>query len=131
GDVTLQLIEQGLPEPAYETIVKGNTAEYSFSGVAKGTYTLRVSKANHVTREYTVVVGDKSVTMDVKLCLKGDATGDGKVNMKDWNCLYEHLNEVSELTGYEWQCADATGDGKVNMKDWNRLYEHLNEVNPL
>jgi len=24
-------------------------------------------------------------------------TGDGKVNMKDWNRLYEHINEIDPL----------------------------------
>jgi hypothetical protein len=61
GDITLQLIPEGFSEPAYETIVKGNTVDYYFADVAAGTYTLRVSKANHVTREYTVVVGNGSV----------------------------------------------------------------------
>ena len=66
GDITLQLIPEGLSEPAYETTVKGNTVAYSFADVAAGTYTLKVSKANHVTREYTIVVGDTSVLQDVK-----------------------------------------------------------------
>lgn len=61
----------------------------------------------------------------------GDVNEDGKVNMKDWNRMYEHLNEVSELPVYVLHCADVNCDGKVNMKDWNRLYEHLSETNPL
>ena len=31
--------------------------EYRIDNVPTGTYTLRVSKAKHVTREYTVTVG--------------------------------------------------------------------------
>ena len=38
--------------------------EYKFSNVAAGTYTLKVMKENHVTREYTVVVGNSSVIQD-------------------------------------------------------------------
>lgn len=37
-DVTIQLIENGTSEPAYETIVKGNSASYSISNVKSGTY---------------------------------------------------------------------------------------------
>ncbi|MBE6924949.1 MAG: hypothetical protein E7466_06940, partial [Ruminococcaceae bacterium] len=131
GDITLQLCEYSSGTVAYETTVKGNTVDYSFADVAAGVYTLRVSKANHVTREYMVIVNGGSVAQDVKIQLVGDVNGDGKLNMKDWARMYEHLNEVSELTGYDLQCADTTGDGKVNMKDWARVYEHLNEVNPL
>lgn len=38
--VTIQLIKSG--EVAYETTVKGNNAKYSISGVASGTYTMKV-----------------------------------------------------------------------------------------
>ncbi len=63
--------------------------------------------------------------------LTGDANIDGTVNMKDWNCLYEHSNEVAGIEGDAYQLADVNGDGKVNMKDWTRLYEHVCEINPL
>jgi len=129
--VIIQLIAEGVTEADYEVVVQGNSATYSIEGVAEGAYTLKVIKANHVTREYPVIVNGATVVQDVKLQLVGDLTGDGKLNMKDWARMYEHLNEVSELTGYDLQCADTTGDGKVNMKDWARVYEHLNEVNPL
>jgi len=88
--VTIQLIQQGHSEPAYETTVssgtkEGNqyTASYSISGVASGTYTMRVMKKNHVTREYTITVGGEAVTQNVKIHLKGDINGDGKVTIGD------------------------------------------------
>ena len=136
--VTVQLLEQGHTEVAYETTVTGGTqsgnkytAAYSFSQVPAGTYTMKVSKANHVTREYTVTVGAAAVTQDVEIWLLGDVTGDGKVNMKDWNSVYAHVNETALLTDYALKCSEVTGDGKVNMKDWNRIYEHVNETNLL
>ena len=137
-EVTIQLIEQGQSEPAYETIVSGGTqsgnkftASYSFSDVPSGTYTMKVMKQNHVTREYTVTVGSSNVVQDVKICLLGDVTGDGKVNTKDWARLKAHVNETSNLTGYELACGDVNGDSKVNIKDWARLKAHVNESNPL
>ena len=134
GTVTIKLYKSGSTTAAYTTTItgaNGSATSFSISGVAAGTYTMEVSKANHVTREYTITVGSSNVTQEAKICPIGDVTGDGKVNMKDWNRLYDHVNEVSSLSGYNLQCADVTGDGKVNMKDWNRLYAHVNEVNPL
>ncbi len=96
-----------------------------------GTYTLEVSKLNHVTREYEVTVDGDDVTQDVKIHLIGDTTQDGKVNMKDWNRLYEHVIGESTLSGYAWNCADVNQDKKVNMKDWNRLYDHVIGTNSL
>ena len=130
-DVTIQLIESGASEVAYEAVVKGNSATYSIAGVAPGTYTMKVMKQNHVAREYTVTVGSSNVVQDVKICLLGDVTGDGKVNTKDWARLKAHVNETSNLTGYELACGDVNGDSKVNIKDWARLKAHVNESNPL
>ena len=130
-NVILQLIAEGYSEADYEVFVKGNTAEYSIEGVSAGTYTMKVMKQNHVTREYTVAVGSSNVVQDVKICLLGDVTGDGKVNTKDWNRIYDHVEETSLLTDYALACGDVNGDGKVNTKDWNRIYDHVEETNPL
>lgn len=134
GIVTIKLYKSGSSTPAYTTTVtgaNGSPTAYAISGVAAGTYTLEFSKDNHITRTYTITVGSSGVMQEAKICPIGDVTGDGKVNMKDWNRLYEHLNEVNLLTDYALQCADVTGDGKKNMKDWNRLFGHVNEVEPL
>ena len=125
GDITLQLIPEGLSEPAYETTVKGNTVDYSFADVVAGTYTLKVSKANHVTREYTVVVGDTSVLQDVKIHLKGDINGDGKINALDKKKIYNHING-DLLTGYEFDVANVKADTKINALDKKMIYNHIN-----
>ena len=116
-DVTIQLIKSGEPEASYETVVKGKIAEYSIEGVSAGTYTMKVMKQNHVTREYTVTVGSSNVVQDVKIHLKGDITGDGKVNTFDIVKMNLHAKKKTELTGYELLCGDITGDGKVNTFD--------------
>ena len=113
----MQLIEAGYTEPAYEATVNGNSASYSIAGVLPGTYTMKVMKQNHVTREYTVTVGSSNVVQDVKIHLKGDITGDGKVNTFDIVKMNLHAKKKTELTGYELLCGDITGDGKVNTFD--------------
>ena len=99
--------------------------EYKFSNVAAGTYTLKVMKENHVTREYTVVVGNSSVIQDVKIHLKGDINGDGKVTTIDFVRVNSHARGVTLLSGYELKCADVVGtDGKVTTADAIRINAH-------
>ena len=91
SDVTVALFADGSAQPKYTVAVPGGTkdsagkytATYDIPEVAPGTYTMKVMKNNHVTREYTVTVGTENVTQDVKIHLKGDITGDGKVNTFD------------------------------------------------
>ena len=100
-EVIIQLTESGAAEPAYEAIVKGNSASYSIADVPAGTYTMKVMKQNHVTREYTVTVGMENVAQDVEIWLLGDVNGDGTINVKDKKLIFNHLNDPSgALTGY-------------------------------
>ena len=130
-DVIIQLIEVGTSEAAYETVVHGNTAEYSIAGVASGTYTMKVMKKNHATREYTVTVDADNVTQDVKIHLKGDIDGDGVVKMSDIAKINAHIKETKLLEGYAFACADVDGNGQVKMTDITRVNAHVKEIAPL
>lgn len=124
SDVTVSLFADGSAQPQYTVAVPAGeksggkyTAVYDIPEVAPGTYTMQVSKKNHVTREYIIDVGTENVTQDVKIHLKGDVTGDGKVNTFDIVKMNLHAKKKTELTGYELLCGDITGDGKVNTFD--------------
>lgn len=69
--VTVQLIEAGLTEPAYEDIVTGNIANYSFDTVPAGTYTLKVEKKGHAPWTEEITVDGSAVTKDVTIYLIG------------------------------------------------------------
>ena len=127
-DVTIQLIASGASGPAYETIVKGNSTNYSIDGVEAGTYTMKVMKNNHVTREYTITVGSSNVTQDVKIHLIGDINGDGSVLASDNTLMMRHIRKTSLLTGYQFQCADINGDGKVLASDNTLMMRHIRKT---
>lgn len=124
-DVTIQLIASGASKAAYEAVIQGNTASYSIAGVAPGTYTMKVMKQNHVTREYTVIVGTNPVVQDVKIHLKGDIDGNGTVTTMDYMRVNSHAKGITLLTDYALKCADVVGtDGKVTTMDAMRVNAH-------
>ena len=137
--VTIQLIEQGQSEPAYETIVSGGTqsgnkftAPYAFSDVPSGTYTMKVLKKNHVTREYIIDVGTENVTQNVKIHLKGDIDGNGTVTTMDVIRANSHARGVTLLTDYALKCADVVGtDGTVTTMDVIRINAHAKGASKL
>ena len=122
GDTTIELLSG-------ETVVatataSGKDGNYALENVAAGTYTLKVSKLNHVTREYTVTV-EADLTQDVKIHLIGDIDGNGKINVGDVSKLNGHIKGSSPLTDeYMILCANVNG-GKLNMGDVSVLYAHI------
>lgn len=130
-DVTVQLIEAGHTEPAYEAIVSGNSANYSFDTVPAGTYTLKVEKTNHVVRTYDISVGSEAVTQDVKICLLGDINADGRLTLADYGKVLQHVKKVSLLTDYEFACADINKDGKLTLVDYGKILQHVKKVSLL
>ena len=132
GDITLQLCEYSSGTVAYETTVKGNTVAYSFADVAAGVYTLRVSKENHVTREYLVIVNSGSVVQDVKIHLLGDLNGDGRLRSNDLSIAYDHVSgETLIEDDYIFRCADIDGNGRLCSDDVTKMYDHTTGDKPL
>ena len=123
GDVTVELIADG--EVVATAAASGLEGTYSIENVAAGTYTLKVSQLNHVTREYAVTVGEEDLAQDVKIHLIGDIDGNGKINVGDVSKLNSHLKGTNVLTDeYQLLCANVNG-GSLNMGDTAALYGHI------
>ncbi|WP_316608593.1 hypothetical protein [uncultured Ruminococcus sp.] len=96
--------------------------DYNLVNVPAGSYTLTISKKNHVTRDYEITVADADVTQDVKIHPLGDVTGDGKISTADYGKANSHARNKTLLQGYELKCADVIGgDGKVGTADAGRI----------
>ncbi len=140
SDVTVSLFIAGSAEPKYTVAVPGGTkdssgkytATYDIPEVAPGTYTMQVSKKNHVTRAYTVTVSGDAKTQNAEIWLLGDVNGDGRVNAMDCTRLLMHVNRSMLLTdAYALKCADVNGDSRLNAMDCTRLLTHVNKTQPL
>ena len=115
-----------------EAVIKGDATGYSIADVPAGTYTMKVMKKNHVTREYTVTVGSESVTQDAKICLLGDVVADGSVDAKDILKLRKHVANPSAnpLSDYELMVADVVTDKVVDAKDVLKLRKYVANPTP-
>ena len=126
-NVTVQLIEAGLTEPAYEDTVSGNSANYSFAAVPAGTYTLKVMKKGHAPWTEEITVDSAAIAKDVTIYLYGDINGDGFVKANDKTVLARYL---ANWPGYEIlpvypAVADLNGDGFIKANDKTVLARYL------
>jgi hypothetical protein len=125
--VTLRLLENGT-EIDNVTSLSGT---YSFSSVSPGTYTIEVSKLNHTTRTYEITVEREDITEALKIHLKGDITGDGRINVSDVGKANAHAKKSVSLEGYEFACADINNDGRINISDVGKMNAHAKKTVPL
>ena len=138
GDITIELISDDALVTIPKKTVTGTEADYEFTNVPQGTYTLKVTKLDHATWTEKITVNADVTKHDVKIHLLGDINGDGKVTTIDFAYVYWHVQELEgkELTGYQLACADVTGDGdipdgEVTNVDAQRINQHARKVNPL
>ncbi|MGM9600897.1 MAG: dockerin type I domain-containing protein [Faecousia sp.] len=133
-DVTIQLIKDGETEAAYTVTVQGTSAAYSITGVAPGTYTMKVSKTKHAAREYTVTVASADVAQNAEILLYGDVTGDGLVNSADATQINRYFSgKSSVITGgdsetqaYLLLVADVySTDHTINATDATQIKRHF------
>lgn len=96
---------------------------YGFENVPAGEYTLRFSREGYITGEMPITADSANLIVEYVLYLKGDVSGDGKVNNRDATRLLQYL------AGWDVAAAssalDVTGDGKVNNRDATRLLQYL------
>ena len=121
--VTIQLVKSGVV--AYETTVKGNSADYSISGVANGTYTMRVSKKSHADRECTVKVSSADVTQNVEIFPIGDVNSDGDISVVDATLVQKYIVGLEKLTDLQKKSAEVNGDGEISVVDATLIQKYI------
>ncbi len=136
--ITIELYAENSTDAAYTLTVTGTadssgkiTAAYSFGAVVPDSYTMKVSKTNHVSREYSVKPGASGLTQNAEIWLKGDVNGDGKISVVDSTMIASHIKKTSLLTGYALECADVNGDEKISVVDSTMVASHIKKTSLL
>lgn len=87
----------------------------------KDTVSVVDSKGNNYTgivkTGIKIKVTNREGTTELVLVVKGDTSGDGKVNSLDILQVQKDILGVKMLTGNAFQAADTSGDGKINSLD--------------
>ena len=117
--VTITLSSQG--EEAYTATV--TTDAYTITDILPGTYEITVTKSGYVPLPMELTLEPGDTVLDIQLCIPGDVTGDGRLNIGDVGKVYSHVRGSKKLEeAYVLLCADYNGDGTVNIGDTGKLY---------
>ena len=112
----------------YDSVEIATLLSGKISGVTSTTETLvHIYETGNGTYSFTAPAG----VTEVLLVVKGDVSGDGRVNMGDVSKLYAHIKGTNMLTGVTLFTADISDDGRINMGDVSKLYAHIKGTNLL
>lgn len=122
-ETTIQLLQGGVTK--YEMTKVGNSPTYTFDGVAAGTYTLRVSKANHITAETEVIVASEDVHVETVELVQFTLSGANMIlgNELSMN-FYVNKSYIDADKEYYIKVTKTYADGRddvvriYNQEDW-------------
>ena len=124
----IKVYKEGEETPVASKVLEGTVSAYRINGLEAGKYTVKVDKAYHIDKEFTVEISDDTV-LNTEIYPLGDITLSGKVDIKDVNAAYKHTKEQPLITDeYALSCGDVKKNGKVDIKDVNALYKHVKEI---
>jgi hypothetical protein len=92
-----------------------NKTSYTFTKNGSFTFVATDAAGNKATKEVTIT----------NIVVKGDVTGDGKVNVLDLLKSQKYMFGEIKFTEYEVLSADVTGDGKVNVLDLLKIQKYM------
>lgn len=127
--VNLRLLK-GTEEVAQTTTADGT---YQFTSVLPDIYTLEVSQSGHITRTYEVVIEGETTTLNVKLLLIGDTTGDGEIDIFDILEMLDYVNGDIILSGIYKQAGLIVNEEDIDIFDALAVLDHINgdaSINP-
>ena len=91
--------------------------------LVNGTYSIYIVGEG---KNFNAAKADASFTYDAGY-IKGDANGDGKVNIHDVTAVLNHVVENRFLTGTNFEAADVVKDDKINIDDVTKLLNFIVE----
>lgn len=92
----------------------------SITGVAPGTYDLRVRAQTSLRRlKSSVVVSAPSTSTNVIALVEGDYNGDNIVDLKDYNYVTQNFYRTVPGITSPYAKADFNADGVLDLKDYN------------
>jgi hypothetical protein len=85
-----------------------------------------VSSGSIATGMTAVLKDNSGVTVsEYKIMVRGDATGDGKINSADALAVQRHIVETRTMEGVNFDASDINQDGRVNSLDVLYIQKHI------
>ncbi len=118
GDNTyVTLTELGQSKPIQSKHFSDTSFDYSFTDIEAGVYTLRITNAKHITKEYTLTVNGDESKQNTELRLIGDIDSSRSITVADaLMALQCSVHQIS-LEGENYEAANVNADDRITATD--------------
>ena len=106
------------------TVTQDKPCKVGYLGGDGKYVTLKGTKNSDGSYSFTVPSG----VTEILLGIKGDISGDGRINVGDVSKLYAHVKQTSPLSGDILFIADISGDNRINVGDVSKLYANVKQT---
>ena len=86
----------------------------------------QITNSTYIGTGYKLTITLNNETKTYTFVIKGDTSGDGKINSLDLLQILKHINGDKKLTSSYLKAADTSLDGKVNTLDLLQVLKHIN-----
>ena len=123
GDIHVNCVGKITYTVSGQTVTVNHSLAGKVGYLSGGSYVaITATKNGDGTYSFTAPAGVTAVV----LVVKGDVSGDGRINVGDTAKLYSHVRGTAKLTDPNAIfAADVSGDGKLNVGDTAKVYSHV------
>lgn len=126
--LSVSLTTPGVQTPAYEfTTATDENGAFVVSGIAPGTYDVRVKNSHTLRNTQTVTFLQGQNTVSFGTLREGDANGDNFVTVTDFSTLVSTFAKCDGDAGYDSR-ADFNNDGCVTLLDFSLLAANFGQA---
>ena len=79
---------------------------------------------------YRVVINNSGNINEYKIIVKGDTTGDAKINLNDITRLYHYYKKIEQMDDVFVLAGDVANNNLINLNDITKLYHYYKKIIP-
>ncbi|MBQ7136760.1 MAG: hypothetical protein IJO43_02130 [Bacilli bacterium] len=89
---------------------------------------VKVDDYSNLGTGYKVIITNQEETIEYIIIVKGEVTGDAKINLNDVTRLYHYYKNIIEMDDIFVLAGDVAGQNTINLNDVTKLYHYYKGI---
>ena len=89
---------------------------------------ISIEKTQQLGTGYRVIVNNLGNISEYKIIVKGDITGDAKINLNDITRLYHYYKKIEQMDNIFVLAGDVANNNVINLNDITKIYHYYKGI---